>query len=453
MIEASALSYRYPERPDQALDDLQLQIPEGSLTLMSGGTGSGKSTFALACVGAVPRYTGGQLQGELLLAGSPVKGRPVFQLASQVGLLMQNVEHQIFTDQVEDEIAFGLENVALSPSDIEDRLTAALELAGAQSLRHRALAMLSAGERQRVALAAVLALDQPIVILDEPFAYLDRLSGERLLQTLSALADRGRTVLLLEHRRDLVRARCSREIRLHRGRVTAEPINELTREPLAADAVGAEEVALEVRGLTVCRNGEDLVREGCLRLAAGQSAVLLGDNGCGKTTLFRTLMGLEPWAGGQGTLAGLPLGRASTRALVQRVRLVLQNPDHQLTQSRVVDELGKGDLSELAEMGLSGTEQLHPQSLSVGQKRRLTLATALSHRPRVLLLDEPTVGQDDESLALLLNRLERYVLQGGALLAATHDARVARILGGRCYVLEDRRLQERPVESYFGEAA
>jgi energy-coupling factor transporter ATP-binding protein EcfA2 len=445
MIAVAALRFRYRHQTHWALDGVSLDIPTPGVYLLSGPTGCGKSTLALALTGAIPQVIKGTLAGTLEVAGLEPARTPLRHLSRKVGLLLQNVEGQMVTDRVEDEVAFGLENLALAPSAMPGLIHQALEAVDAASLRDRALLSLSAGERQRVMLAAMLAMGQEVLILDEPLAYLDRAAGALLLDLAGELARRGKTLIFMEHRRQALLPLVKKEFCLNAGRLVAKPAAAAPPAPLSPCAAAGKPV-IAIEGISFGYEPRQLLLQDLsFELHAAQSAVLLGDNGAGKTTLLKLLVGLLTPAAGRIRLADQDLSRLSPKKLAPRVALVLQNPDHQLRLPTVIQEVSWGAATpaaaaqEIQALGLSGLEERHPHSLSSGQKRRVTLAAALARRPQVLLLDEPTVGQDDANLWSLLHRLGTFVQGGGVLLTASHDQRAARFLGQKVLVLEKGR--------------
>lgn len=444
MIRVEGLSCRHPCQSSAALDRLTLEVGAGELLLLSGPTGSGKSTLGLCLCGAIPRVLHAEVSGRVEVGGIDPARVPIRELASRIGLLAQDVESQLFTDRVDDEVAFGLENLGVPAAEMAGRVDRALAEVGAARLRGRGIATLSSGERQRVAVAAVLALGQGILVLDEPLAYLDRAGAARLLETLAALARRGTAVVVLEHRRDLVLPFADRELWLHGGRRCpgAAPDHEF---PSAAGLARGGPCRLAFAGVEFGWGAAPLFEWVSCEVAAGERAVLIGDNGTGKTTLLRLALGLARAHRGRVATCGHDAGATPTRQLARRAALVLQNPDHQLHLPTVAEEVSWGAVPAAAErevetLGLRGLEARHPHSLSTGQKRRVTLAAALARAPDLLLLDEPSVGQDDGSLARVLGRLGEYVAAGGALVAATHDRRVARSLARRVLCLARGRL-------------
>ena len=459
MIHLDQISFQYAGPGTEALSGLDLDLPAGGITLISGATGCGKTTLGLMLAGAIPHLIPGRLTGKISVNGLDPTTRPVRETARKVGLLTQNVELQIFTDRVEDEIAFGLENFGLPAQLMPGLVDGALDDLKVGHLRDRSLPTLSAGECQRVMIAALLCLGQPMLILDEPLAFLDRTSSLNLLSLLAELAGAGRTVLLFEHRRDLVMALAESELCLKDGRLVECPacLNEFPRiektSPSGLPCLIFDRASFQYEGA-----GEPLFQDVSLDVRSGESVVLLGENGSGKTTLLKLAMGLLRPTAGRIVNSGLKVGEASPRVLSRRAAYIFQNPDHQLYLSTVEEEVawqaespGRAVL-EIKALGLLGLEKRHPRSLSMGQKRRLTLAAALARGPGLLLLDEPSVGQDDLSLALIFKRLEKFCADGGAVLSASHDIRACRTLAHRVIVLDNQTVRSGSgdlVEDFF----
>jgi energy-coupling factor transport system ATP-binding protein len=451
MITAHQLACRYVGHDGDALAGVTIEVPPGGLTLLAGPTGSGKSTLANLLCGVIPHLVPAAVRGQATVAGRDPCRSSVSEMSHTVGLLLQNVECQVFCDDAEDEVAFGLENRGVDPADMPALIDTALRCVGADRLRGRRLGTLSAGERQRVVLAALLAAGQPVLILDEPLAYLDRSGTRSLLATLAELGRQGRTVLVLEHRRDLVRRLAARELFLDHGRLADAPPATEAFSGLIGGPLGQTRLAWQRLTLAWDRRQPALLTEVSASVRAGESLVLVGDNGSGKTTLMRAALGLVRPRAGSVMTCGHHAATTPTRQLAAEAALVLQSPDHQLQLPTVAEEVG-GQLDELSRLGLAGLAGRHPQSLSLGQKRRLTLAAALARRPKLLLLDEPTVGQDDGSLALVLRRLIEFVADGGALVTATHDRRAALALAQRALILEGgsaRHASRRDLELFF----
>jgi energy-coupling factor transport system ATP-binding protein len=404
---------------------------------------------------------------------------------ARTGLLLQDPQAQTVLTRCGDDVAFGLENHAVPPAEIWPRVTAALRGVGFRyGLRHPT-ARLSGGERQRLALAGVLALRPGLLLLDEPTAMLDA-DGGRLLreQVAAGLAESGATCVVVDHRVADWLPLVDRVVVLEPGGgalADGSPaeVLEARREPLTAAGVwvpGVElvpppaprapgEVLLEARGLSAGLPGEPAgaqppVRDLDLAVRAASVTCLLGPNGAGKSTLALTLAGLTAPAGGRlaatPALAGDLTGNLSPephrwrpRDLVTRIGTVFQDPRHQFLATTVADELDLGphraklppaevarrraDL--LARLRLDHLARANPFTLSGGEQRRLSVATVLATRPRLLVLDEPTFGQDARTWAELVTLLRELADDGAALVVATHDEDLVAALGGGVLLL------------------
>jgi len=446
MITTEKIGCGYIGQDFNSLEDLSFEIPEGAVTLISGPTGSGKSTLGLMLCGAIPQLIHARVWGKTNVLGLDPSRIPVRTMARHMGYLMQNVEWQIFTDSVSDEVAFGLENFAVSAQKIPFKIDEALADTGTTHLKKRQISNLSAGERQRVVIASLLALDQKALILDEPLAYLDREGAFGLVRLLRQLAQKGKTIIVIEHRRDMLLPSVAMEIFIKNGRVARAIEARECFGVIGESGTTSNSLLLEFDKMCFSWDEKPLLEDISFEIRPGESVVLLGDNGSGKTTIFKIALGLLPQFTGEVRITGLDVRNYSTRKLAAAAALVLQNPDHQLHAPSVEKEIQWYAIDresaeyEMRHLGLAGLEKRHPHSLSVGQKRCVTLAAALASKPRILLLDEPTVGQDDSSLELIFKRLEKFIDQGGAVLAATHDYRAARCLAHRTILLQNGKV-------------
>ena len=448
MIAVDALTVRYPGQHCDALAEMTLAAGPGERILISGATGCGKSTLGLALCGAIPEIVPARRTGQIRICNRSADGRPVREIARDLGFLMQNVANQIFTDRVDEEIAFGLENFGIPAQEMDERIRQALDLVEGRHLKHRMIATLSAGERQRIALAALLAVDPQVLVLDEPLAYLDRGAAHRLLELLERLSRVKKTVLIFEHRRDMVRPAVDREIYMAAGCCMPAPSSMPDFPPIAPGTAGPPALVFEGVDFAWPGANQPLLSQISFAVRQGESVVLVGDNGSGKTTILALAMGLLRPAAGQILNCGVSVPKTPPGRLAKKAAILFQNPDHQLHLPHVADEAGlsssQGESAReaLSAMGLAELADRHPRSLSMGQKRRLTLAAAIGRRPELMLLDEPSVGQDDRSLAMVIEQLDQHVKAGGALLTATHDCRVAKALSHRCLVVENGRIHE-----------
>ncbi|MBV8884523.1 MAG: ATP-binding cassette domain-containing protein [Chroococcidiopsidaceae cyanobacterium CP_BM_RX_35] len=452
LLEIQALNFRYPGSSQPTLSDINLTIHPGEIVLLAGATGSGKSTLLQCLAGISPNHTGGSLQGGIKYRGEPINHWSIRQRSQQFGIVLQNVETQLFTDRVWEEVVFGLENWNISPTTIEQRAEVALQEFGLASQRHRAIQHLSAGQKQRLLLACVLCMGQPVLLLDEPLAYLDAKGVEQLLQLLKTKAKQGQAVLLIEHRLDVVKQICDRAYYVQQGKLQGQKPQFLVESTIngysetQAKAVNSplpSSLNGEIRSneLTVLKTHQLRWNHyppfPDLEVAAGEIILLRGDNGCGKTTLLKLLSGLLKPSSGTIELMGQTATARRVIELARDVGFVLQNPNHQLfadsVRAEFLQSVVTADLADslLEELNLSAFSMKHPQALSQGQKRRLALGAVLARQPKLCLLDEIVVGQDPNSLKLMLDVLKQFTQQGGALILTSHDPIAATTLSAR----------------------
>ncbi|MGP3533846.1 ABC transporter ATP-binding protein [Microbacterium sp. RD1] len=449
--------------------DVSLDISPGERVLLLGASGSGKSTFLAGLAGVLGGEEEGESVGELVVDGAPAAAA-----RGRAGLVLQDPDSQVILARVGDDVAFGCENLGVPRDEIWRRVDEALDAVGLEVPRERPTKALSGGQKQRLALAGALAMRPGLLLLDEPTANLDTGGvAEVRAAVLRSLERHPATLVVVEHRVEVWLPVIDRVIVLGEGGVIADgpPERVLTdegerlaaagvwvpgipplRPPAPATAPGA--VLLRAEGLAVERVRDAPVAADIdLSVRAGAALAITGPNGAGKSTLGLTLAGLLPPSGGDllatGPLAG-PAGpspiRWSSRELLTRIGTVFQEPEHQLLTRTVRDELEVGPralgavdslrIDELLErLRLDRLAAANPYTLSGGEKRRLTVAAALATRPRVLVLDEPTFGQDSRTWAELVALLADVRDDGVALLTITHDEDVVAALCAERFVL------------------
>ncbi|MGG6268922.1 ABC transporter ATP-binding protein [Leptolyngbya sp. AN03gr2] len=421
-LKIENLSFTYAGQTEPALQGINLSVSLGDIVLITGATGSGKSTLLNCLAGIVPNYSAGTLSGNILYQNQSILQWDIKTRSRYLGFLLQNVETQIFTDRVSDEIAFGLENLNLPPDQIPNLIDTALNEFGLTQQRNWAIGQLSAGQKQRLVIACILAMEQPILIMDEPFAYLDRASAFFLIELLKARSTQRQAIVLIEHRLDLVQSIATQTFHLQQEQLT-------TQTSFEAPLSQSNQIVLQCRNLSW--GGYPPFPN--LTLHAGETILLQGENGCGKTTLLKLISGLlKPTTGTIGLL-GKPQPRRIAD-VARSVGFVLQNPNHQLFAESVKQEV-QDKLEMLEQLNLQAQAEQHPRSLSQGQKRRLTLGAVLARRPKICLLDEITVGQDAASLSLMLELLKQFTQAGGAVIVTSHDPQVADRLNARIITL------------------
>lgn len=467
MIAVRDLSIRYGDV--RAVDGVSLSIPEGQFVVVTGPSGCGKSTLARALAGLIPHALPADMSGQVVVAGLDTRHTPIAGLAQHVGMVFQNPATQLFHLTVEDEVAFGPRNLGLSGDEIAARVNWALRAVGLHAFRRRCPAELSGGEKQRVAIASALAMCPRVLVLDEPTASLDRSGVRSVIRTLATLHRAGVTIVLVEHRlRSALRA-ADRVLLMEGGRIVADrPAADVLSDPVEGERLGlmgkdnarrwagfkqshslpADErpVLVEAEGLVAGYNGRDVLRGIDLTLREGEFVALVGANGAGKSTLALALAGLLKPRQGAVRYAG---GRRPRPGL--DVALLFQNPADQLFTDSVDEEVAFGPRNfgryeagaheeTLRALDLYALRGRLPSRLSVGQQQRTALAACLAVRPRLVILDEPTLGQDWAHLQDLMDRVTELNRQGVAVLLISHDWRLVRRTAERVLVLRDGRI-------------
>jgi energy-coupling factor transport system ATP-binding protein len=423
------LSFRYPGG-SEALRDVSLRVEPGEVVALLGPSGSGKSTLLRALAGLVPHFHGGRFAGRVDVAGRDTRSTRPAELAGTVGTLFQDPEDQVVFTRVEAEVAFGLENVGTPPAEIAPRAAAALAAVGAHRLAGRPVAELSGGELQRVCLAAVLALEPRLLLLDEPTSQLD---PEGAAAAIELARSSGAAVVVSEQRPERVLDACDRVVFLEEGRVVLDaPRDEalatlpepwLPREPGLPFAEPAGEPVCRLEGVWFGYD-QPVLQGVSLEAGRGEVVALLGPNGSGKTTLGKLAAGLlEPQAG--------------RVARTGRACYLSQDPGRYLVSERADEEVALavgGDLAlartALARLGLAAHAARHPRDLSSGERERLALAAVLVAEPDLLVLDEPTRGIDPERKDELAGLLRSQAAER-ATLVATNDHTFAAAVADR----------------------
>lgn len=460
-LAVSDWGWRYSGRKAWAVRDLNLEIEPGSRVMLLGASGSGKSTVLAGLAGLLTEEDGESL-GTVSLGKSSASSS---EARGKIALVQQDPETQIVMEQVGDEVAFGLENLGIPTEQIWSRVDRALHQVGLEVPLDRPTGALSGGEKQRLALASALAMQPSVLLLDEPTSNLDPVGVREVRESVErALADRNTTLIMVEHRLGTWVDLMDRIIVLGPGGIIADgPPGRIMRDfrdellrvgvwvpgveiPITPLPTAEASPALRARGLTTGYSPEDPISVGLnLDFGGGISTCLIGENGAGKSTLALTLAGLlEPLAG-EVTSNG-------------RVHMVFQEPSYQFLTSTVREELELGlDDSDRVDhylklLGLEKLANAHPQSLSGGEKRRLSVGTGLIGRPDILVLDEPTFGQDRNTWLNLMRLLKGAVEDGTTLIVITHDEDLTRILGQKVITLPVQAAQEREIQEEPGGA-
>ena len=469
---ARGWGWRHAGRKNAALSGVDFDIAPGERVLVLGPSGSGKSTLMGGLAGLLGGAEEGEASGSLTVDGvAPAEAR------GRVGLLMQDPEAQVVLARVGDDVAFGMENVGVPREEIWPRVEESLSAVGLDVPLDHSTTELSGGQKQRLALASILAMGPGLLLLDEPTANLDPSGVAEVRAAVEAVVERtGATMVVVEHRVDVWAPLVNRVIVVADGRIAADgPLDEvldqqgdalrergiwLPGDDVAAEVGPAPEVApassedapiARVTDLTIGYDKASPVRSGIdLTIERGVSTCIVGANGAGKSTFALTLAGLLPPLEGtvevetsDGT-AGDPHGWPSKR-LLGRMSMVFQEPEYQFLASTVAEELAIGPRSagmteeeiaplveeHLEALGLTKLARANPMTLSGGEKRRLSVATALISAPELLILDEPTFGQDRGTWLGLVRLLRAALERGVTLVSITHDPAFVAAMGQR----------------------
>jgi energy-coupling factor transport system ATP-binding protein len=423
LLEAREVTFAYPQ-DGRGLPPVSLDVQAGAAVLVSGASGCGKSTLARCLSGLIPHLYHGQFGGQVCVNGQRTIDTPLWRLSEQVGMVFQNPAAQMLAPTVEDEIVFGLENLGLPRAEIGGRLEESLERFGLVQMRLRSPQVLSGGEQQKLALAAITARRPVALVLDEPLSMLDTTAALEFVAYTQDLTGRGTAIVYCEHRQEYLRGLPGlQRLSLGENQGKYEP----SRPSLSWPLPERKPFHLVVRGLNVIRGGRTILRDLDLDIPGGKTVALVGRNGVGKTTLFRALAGLQKYTG---TIAVHAAGMSEAPQL----GMVFQNPDLQLFNASVREEILyhlKDPDAGLYEwvvnmLGLQSYAGTPPLLLSEGEKRRVALAMMLMRTPvHGLLLDEPALGQDEAHKAILLRLLRAYAGAGYLVLYSTHDLELA----------------------------
>lgn len=447
-IRLKEVSFKYDGAKENVLENINLTVEYGETVLLSGVSGEGKSTLLSIINGVIPFVNSGEFSGSVEIDGKDVTKLKISERSKLIGTVLQNADEQIIYDLVNEEIAFGCENLNIASEEIDRRIERFTTLM--QIEKNAKTKTLSGGQKQRLITASTLAMEQKIIILDEPLANLDTHTAHILLKALRNLANSGYAVLIVEHRLDVVKNYIDKVMRIENKQLfTSTNINDLNsgiKTIPHADGSLPGEVLIKGEKLFFAAGDRNIIDGLDIEIRACERIVLLGENGCGKTTLMRMLARLNKPNDGALSQTITKSKKANSKWF-SKVGYVYQNPTYQLFMPTLLSEISfKAKSEEMARkminaFGLSGLEQRHPQSLSEGQKRRASIAAVCASEPTVLFLDEPTVGQDYENLCKTVetvNKINKNL--GTSIVTVTHDKRCAGALADRVLIMENGKI-------------
>ncbi len=480
-LEVHDLAFTYRNRTTPALQGVSFQVARGELVLVAGASGSGKTTLLRILNGLIPHSYRGTLQGSLRILGHDPTDVSLAQRSQWVGTVLQDPERQIIGAYVRNDVAFGLENLAVPRPEMQRRVDAVLRALDIAHLADRETYALSGGEKQKVAVAGSLVMEPEVLLLDEPLANLDPAGVDEALALIRRLVDAGKTVLIIEHRvEDVLRIAPDKVLFLEAGeqryfgpvegflqvahpqevKLPAEvavrrlqqmglrpaPPPRRQRQPDAAPLIVVEDVTFGYA------EERPVLRGVRTAVYPGDVIALLGPNGAGKTTLVRHLIGLEkPWQG-RVAVRGTDTRDASVAQMAHTVGFVFQNPRHMLFAPTVWEEFAFGPRNlgfaeervqanverSLRIVDLTDYAQVSPLALSFGQQRRAAIGAVLSMETQVLVLDEPTAGQDYRHYIGFMDAIVQMPF--AAIVFITHDLDLAVRYANRVWLMHQGQL-------------
>lgn len=474
IIDIRHVSFKYKGSSEGLLNDTSLTVTKGETLLLTGASGSGKTTIIRLINGLIPHYYQGDLEGEVTVYGRDIGKVELYELAGTVGTVFQNPRSQFFSVDTDGEIVFGNENIGLDPKEILERKETVVSQMHIEKLLGRSLFELSGGEKQSIACASVSALLPEIILLDEPSSNLDQSAIAKLHNQIALWKTQGKTIVVSEHRLWYLKDLVDRVIYMDSGKIAHEwkgsefaafdssKIAELKLRPLtvsdvlssscgsncsfkdSCDKIGA--LPVETDGIVLkdfffsyhrkpylfwkkSFNENDPDLSLCIqRLVLPKGAVIgvTGRNGTGKSTFLKCVCGLEK------DCKGIIEDAGRTYKGKERLKLsymVMQDVNHQLFTDSVesevllsMDEEDKARCNEILDtLGILEFKDKHPMALSGGQKQRVAIASAMAADAKLMLFDEPTSGLDFQHMEKVAELLKCLARSGNTVLVATHD--------------------------------
>lgn len=463
MLKVNNLTFQYPNSQLNTLDEISIDIHKGDWVVIQGPSGSGKTTLALALSGFLFHYSNGDYQGSVEINGQALEGKHFSEVADLVYLVQQNPENQFCTLTVRDEIAFGLENRNVSPESINNKIQQALEIVHGEKLADANLLELSGGEKQKIAIATAIALRPEIIILDEPTSNLDPVSSCEVFQALNQMKELDDiTVVIIEHKIQQAQRYITRKFVMDNGRITEQNSSKNKKKNIRNNkqkrrkktAVSSKPV-LNLKNFSVLRHEKTVVGIDEMIIYPGEFVAMVGPNGSGKTSFLLGLLNLLETKSDTFQFMGTDNQSKKTSHTAEQCGYVFQNPDHQLFCESIEEEVYfapknfgrdiralRPDVTTMLKgFGLDEKMDVHPFHLSFGQKKRLNLASVLAYKPKLLLLDEIFIGQDEGNIDFALEYICEYIeTNQAAVILVNHYLDPLRELADRLIFLDMGRV-------------
>lgn len=509
-ISFNQFTFQYDAQAEATLKDISFDIVKGEKVLILGPSGSGKSTLAQCLNGIIPNIHKGQAQGQVRIAGQNIFKQSIYDKSQLVSTVLQDPDGQFIGLTVAEDLAFALENDCADQSEMKDKVALWAERLDLTSLLNHRPQDLSGGQKQRVSLAGVLIDESPILLFDEPLANLDPKSGQETIDLIDKIhKEEGATTIIIEHRlEDVLYRPVDRILLVNDGTLLfngspdellsstlllengiREPLYVTVLRQLGFDTRSAQNLSqldaldlsdlvlpdrvlkdkrdsssdsiLKVEGLSVSYGDNPaIIEDMSFSLKKGERLAIVGKNGAGKSTLAKALCGFVP-SQGKLTYKGQDISQDSIAERSERIGFVLQNPNQMISQTMIFDEVALGlrlrgiEETEVEERvhevlktcGLYSFRKWPISALSFGQKKRVTIASILVLKPEIIILDEPTAGQDYKTYTDIMNFLDSLQKQGHTIVMITHDMQLMLEYSDRCLVVVEGKViaDDKPV--------
>lgn len=502
-ISFNQFTFQYDAQAEATLKDISFDIVKGEKVLILGPSGSGKSTLAQCLNGIIPNIHKGQAKGQVRIDGQDIFKQSIYDKSQLVSTVLQDPDGQFIGLTVAEDLAFALENDCANQSEMKDKVALWAERLDLTSLLNHRPQDLSGGQKQRVSLAGVLIDESPILLFDEPLANLDPKSGQETIDLIDKIhKEVGATTIIIEHRLEDVLYRPVDRILLVNdgtllfngspdellsstlllGNGIREPLYVTVLRQLGFDTRSAQNLSqldaldlsdlvlpdrvlkdkrdsssesiLKVEGLSVSYGDNPaIIEDMSFSLKKGERLAIVGKNGAGKSTLAKALCGFVP-SQGKLTYKGQDISQDSITERSERIGFVLQNPNQMISQTMIFDEVALGlrlrgiEETEVEERvhevlktcGLYSFRKWPISALSFGQKKRVTIASILVLKPEIIILDEPTAGQDYKTYTDIMNFLDSLQKQGHTIVMITHDMQLMLEYSDRCLVVVEGKI-------------
>ena len=446
MIEINDLSFKYKSQSNHSLKDINIKIKKGECILLCGRSGCGKSTLLKLINGIIPEFYDGEISGSVMVNGMNTFTTPIYELSKNVGSVFQNPKTQFYTTNTTDEIAFGLENFGIKREVINKRLIEVEKELKLEHLMNRNIFELSGGEKQKIAIASIYALNPEIYVLDEPSSSLDIKTMNELSHIITKLKSIGKTIVIAEHRLWYLKDIVDRAIYIEDGKIIKEysideidNLREAERMRTGLRHTNYKSIKAYVPSETVCnenllkvenlifrKSAKTILHIDNLKFHYGNIIGIIGENGIGKSTFAKIVCGLYRESKGEFLKKNK---RFSSRSRLKESLLIMQEVNCQLFTDSVYDELlltsktkDKNVIDDwIDDMDLKIISERNPHTLSGGQKQRVIILSALLSDKEILFFDEPTSGLDYRNMMIVAKNIKKVKEENRLILIISHD--------------------------------